>query len=317
MHVAVGVIRNDRNQILIARRAPGVHQAGFWEFPGGKVEPGESVCEALRRELQEELGILAGAASPLIQVDHDYGDRRVFLDVWTVHSFTGEPRGRQGQPLMWVDAEDLPKIRFPPANRPIVTAARLPDCYVILDLHSGNVQQFEATLERFVGLGLRLVQLRGPALDPGEFRIVAARAATFCRERGVTLLLNAEPELAIDLDADGIHLNGKRLTELSERPLPLSSWVAASCHCLRELRQAERIGADFVVLSPVALTLTHPEAKPLGWPGFRCLARQVALPVYALGGLTLRDLPDARAAGAQGIAGIRGFLVGTPNDGAH
>lgn len=123
--VVAAVIRRG-GRILIARRAAHQHQGGLWEFPGGKVEPAEAVQAALVRELREELGITPTAFSPLIRIEHDYPDKSVCLDVWTVTDFAGEPLGREGQPLAWVTEDELPAHDFPAANRPIVTAARLP-----------------------------------------------------------------------------------------------------------------------------------------------------------------------------------------------
>ena len=124
VHVAAAVIRGVDGRILIARRADTQHQGGLWEFPGGKVEAGESVEAALGRELKEELGIVVEAARPLIQVQHDYPDKQVLLDVWEVSAFTGEPHGAEGQPLAWVAQRELADYAFPAANQPIVAAAR-------------------------------------------------------------------------------------------------------------------------------------------------------------------------------------------------
>jgi len=124
VHVAVGVIRNPLGDILIARRANGAHQGGLWEFPGGKVEAGEGVSEALARELHEELGIYIELAScrSLIEINHDYSDKTVFLDVWLVTKFSGEAVGREGQPLRWVSPKSLSDYVFPAANVAIVEA---------------------------------------------------------------------------------------------------------------------------------------------------------------------------------------------------
>lgn len=124
LHVAVGVILDADSRILITRRHDDAHQGGLWEFPGGKVEPGESVAHALARELREELGIAIGPIHALTEVRHDYGDKAVWLDVHVVESFEGEARGLEGQPLAWVTAEELPVYRFPAANVPIVAAVR-------------------------------------------------------------------------------------------------------------------------------------------------------------------------------------------------
>ncbi len=308
LHVAVGVIRDAHARVLIARRQPGIHLAGCWEFPGGKVECGETAADALRRELREELGIDATAASPLIKVRHPYPGRRVLLDVWQVTSFSGSPRGLQGQSLRWVDPEELPRIAFPDANRPIATAARLPDRYAILESESDDPEDLWGGLVRLAANGLRLVQLRARCLAARDYCEFAARALAYCRACGIRLLLNADPALALDLGADGVHLSSARLMRLCDRPLSEAHWVAASCHNLSELRQAELIGLDFAVVSPVTRTLTHPDRAPLGWAAFADWVAQVNIPVYALGGLAPRDLQQARASGAQGIAAIRGFL---------
>ena len=131
IHVAAAVIRGPESSVLIAKRPLDKHQGGLWEFPGGKVEDGEGVESALARELQEELGIEVTQAQPLIQVRHDYPDKQVLLDVWEVLAFAGEPHGAEGQPLAWVAPEALVDYSFPAANQPIVTAARLPQHYLI------------------------------------------------------------------------------------------------------------------------------------------------------------------------------------------
>jgi 8-oxo-dGTP diphosphatase len=124
IHVVVGVIRNTNGAILIALRHPDAHQGGLWEFPGGKVEPNETVPVALARELEEELGIavLQSDCQPLIKIHHDYGDKQVLLDVWWVTDFDSEPSGREGQPLRWVAVSELVDYAFPAANAPIVKA---------------------------------------------------------------------------------------------------------------------------------------------------------------------------------------------------
>ncbi|MEP6389316.1 MAG: 8-oxo-dGTP diphosphatase MutT [Halioglobus sp.] len=124
IHVAVGVIIDADNRILIARRNNEAHQGGLWEFPGGKVEAQETIQTAMARELHEELGIDIGSLAPLLEVRHDYGDKHVLLDVHVVRSFSGEPEGREGQPLKWVSAGELPQFDFPAANVPIVEAVQ-------------------------------------------------------------------------------------------------------------------------------------------------------------------------------------------------
>ena len=124
VHVAVGVILNEDKQILISRRSPDSHQGGLWEFPGGKLEPGETLEQALSRELKEELGIGVGRTSRLLQVHHDYGDKVVLLDVCMVWEFEGRATGLEGQAMIWVVPARLGEYTFPAANEPIIDAVR-------------------------------------------------------------------------------------------------------------------------------------------------------------------------------------------------
>ena len=122
VHVAVGVVLDPARRVLITRRASNSHQGGLWEFPGGKVEPGENLLLALARELREELGIEIGRTSPLLAVNHDYGDKRVVLDVHVVWDFDGQAQALEQQPMAWVAPGELARYRFPAANVPIIGA---------------------------------------------------------------------------------------------------------------------------------------------------------------------------------------------------
>jgi 8-oxo-dGTP diphosphatase len=124
VHVAVGVVGDGADRILISKRADHLHQGGLWEFPGGKVETDETVEQALQRELWEELAIEVIAQQPLLKIEHDYSDKAVLLDVWWVSAFAGEPQSREGQPLRWVDIAALHEFEFPAANQPIIAAVQ-------------------------------------------------------------------------------------------------------------------------------------------------------------------------------------------------
>lgn len=304
--VVAAVIRDTAGRILIARRPEHVHQGGLWEFPGGKIEPGESAEQALARELWEELGIRPTQSRRLIRIPHHYPDRSVLLDVWEVTAFSGAPQGRQGQPLQWVEPSALPDYAFPAANQPITAAARLPACYLITP-DSGASEDYFAALEAALARGVRLVQLRAPSLPAAEFEQLARSVLQRCHAHGAAVVLNSAPELALELGADGVHLNSQRLLALQGRPLPKHLWCGASCHDSEQLQQAVAIGADFAVLSPVQPTTSHPEATPLGWRRFQELVWDLPLPVYALGGVGPEELPQALAARAQGVAAIRAF----------
>jgi len=302
IHVAVALIENARGEFLLARRPEHVHQGGLWEFPGGKVEPGEDIRVALDRELHEELGITAKHARPLLRVRHDYPDKSVLLDVWRVTAIHGTPHGREGQPVIWVAPGELRNYQFPQANASIVAAALLPSVYLITGEPEAGTAEFLQRLERAVSAGVRLVQLRAKSLDAARYRVLAQDALHVCRAYGAQLMLNSEPQLAAELNADGVHLSGARLATLHERPLPRAQWVAASVHSLDQLRQAQLIGVDFVVASPVLPTRSHPGAVPLGWGGLRVLTESAVVPVFALGGMTAEHVSRAYEHGAQGVA---------------
>ncbi|MBI3772323.1 MAG: Nudix family hydrolase [Gammaproteobacteria bacterium] len=307
LHVAAAVIVDDQGRVLIAQRPLDKHQGGLWEFPGGKVEPGEEVLAALDRELQEEVGINIEQARPLIRVQHRYPERAVLLDVWRVDRFRGRPEGREGQAIAWLTPEELPSRAFPAANVPIIAAARLPDRYLITP-EPGDIPAFLDQLQQAIPRhSLRLVQLRAKSLAPAEYRNLASKVIELCHAQNVKLLLNAEPGWVEELGADGVHLTAERLRQWHQRPLPSNYWVAASCHNAQELLHAASIGVDFAVLGPVQTTASHPEITPLGWNQFRSLVDAVPMPVYALGGLHVEDLKTAFNYGAQGIAAIRGL----------
>lgn len=304
--VAAGVVVDSAGRILIARRAAHRHQGGLWEFPGGKVEAGETVVEALTRELHEEVGIDVVRARPLIRFPYHYPDKSVLLDVWRVNDFSGAAHGREGQPVQWVEPEALREFAFPAANRPIVTAATLPSSYLITPEPGADRDAFLARLADCLAAGVRLVQLRAKQLDQRDYDALAARVSQMCRAHGARLLLNTRPE-RLGAAADGLHLSSAALARCQQRPVPDTVLLAASCHDAAELARARRIGVDFVVLSPVQSTPSHPDAKALGWEGFRCLTDGIDVPVFALGGLRLADRGTAFGYGAQGVAGIRAF----------
>lgn len=307
LHVAVGVIKDGDGNILISLRHDAAHQGGLWEFPGGKVEVGESVEQALTRELKEELDISVHELSPLIQTKHQYSDLNVLLDVWTVSHFSGKAIGCEGQKIKWVHPEQLTDYSFPKANRPIITAARLPIEYAILN--AGNTADLLTDLKQLLAKDIKLIQARIKSLTATEAADFIQQALPLCKEKSARLLINSAVENARQLKADGLHLTSTDLLALQHRPEGYN-WVVASCHNQQQLKHAEKIAVDFVVLSPILATKSHPEAEPLGWDAFKSLAETVNIPVYALGGMEKRYCQKALSMGGQGIAGITGFLEG-------
>lgn len=306
VQVAVGVLIDDQGRILLAKRHADAHQGDLWEFPGGKVESGETTTQALQRELYEELGVRVTQSRPLIRVLHHYDDLSVELDVCCVTAWSGEPEGKEGQPLQWVGREALVDISLPAANVPIVTALRLPSHYLITPAQFDGESVFLERLERALKAGYRLFQLRLFDIAESQLLALAAQAQQLCSAYGAQLLFNGDVSLASRSGVGGLHLNSQQLHSLDSRPTGFD-WVAASCHSVEDLQQAQRLALDFCVLSPVQATASHPDASPLGWERFAVMREQVNLPVYALGGMTPEMLAKAWAAGAQGVAGIRGL----------
>lgn len=304
--VVAGVIRDRRGRILLARRTEGRDLAGLWEFPGGKQEPGETAEEALKRELREELGIEIEVGAPVIRVPQAYPSKRLRLDVYDIRAWRGTVRGLEGQALAWVPPHKLAEYAMPPADVPVVAALLQPDRYLVTPEPGDDDASWLAALERALASGLRRVQLRAPACEPTRWQRLATQAVALCRNAGAEVLINADLQLAASLGA-GAHLRANQLSGLMRRPLPDGQLVGASCHSVEELRTAQAIGCDFAVVGAIRPTSTHPDAQPLGWEGFAAMREEVPLPIYAIGGLGVEDIPEARRHGAQGVAAIRGF----------
>lgn len=342
VHVAVGVIVDTNGKILITQRAKDVHQGGLWEFPGGKVEQSEDVREALSRELKEELAIDVDYSEPLIKVLHDYGDKSVLLDVWLVRSFHGVAKGNEGQPLTWVDLDELvvddqssikndsiksdstndkssenKNYPLPAANQSIVNALKLPSRQLITGDFS-SIEEFKKKLQRALMSGLRFVQLR---LDTEKYSAqflneIIQWTLDTCSSYDVCVVLNSNLLPLLDESLGdvfekyhcGLHLTTEHLKVLPSLPV-IRGIIGASCHNAEELDKANGFYLDYVNISPVKETQSHPEAKAIGWKGLESLASETNVPVYALGGVEQKDLLTARESGAQGVAGISDFWI--------
>lgn len=309
VHVAVGVIVNSDGKILIAKRPLSAHQGGLWEFPGGKVDAGETIQQALVRELREELAIDVLASEPLIQIRHHYPDKSVLLDVYKVIRFTGEPRGNEGQPVQWVDAQALKKFEFPAANRPIISAINLAPAYLITGNFFDQVD-FNARLHRALMKGVHLVQLRVADFNIDLHKSLLETAAAAINKVNAQLIINCSPaefNRAVQVYPViklGLHLNRHHAAQLTARPVESDVLFGISCHNADEIVHAQTIGADYLLLSPLLTTASHPSATPLGWEQFSALVELANVPVYALGGVSESHIPLAQACGAQGVAGI-------------
>lgn len=302
--VAAAVIEHPDGRFLLAQRPRGRVYAGYWEFPGGKVEPGETVAHALKRELREELGVEVQAAYPWITRIHKYPHGTVRLHFHRVVKWSGEPHPHEGQTLAWQRQGALDVAPMLPANAPILKALTLP--LVCGITHAWEIGTLRATseLKAAIGAGLRLVQIREHALPEAERKNFAMNVVGQIRAAGGIVLLNGDPELADEFGADGVHLSAGALMAAKGRPQV--AWCGASCHDEEELARAVDLGADFVMLGPLRETPTHAGRAGIGWDRFAELSRGYPLPVFALGGLHAQDLHVARSRGAHGIAMIRG-----------
>lgn len=308
IEVAAAVLRDAAGRVLVSRRPAGRHLAGLWEFPGGKIETGETAVAALARELREELGIEPGPSRPLVAVRHEYPEKVVRLRLFEVHSFSGQAHGAEGQEIRWVDIDALASLDMPPADAPLVRLLDLDGYYAIspspADFESADrfVDAWRACLEA----GFRLLRLR-PGKDERVDSDLVDRIHRLTRGFGARWIASGELQQCFGWPADGIHLDTRQLMTLDQRPLPADKLVIASCHDLEETRIADLLGADLVTLSPVEATASHPDAAPMGWADFERVVCRSPLPVLALGGVRPEDWGRARALGAFGVAGIRAF----------
>ncbi|MDR3416698.1 MAG: Nudix family hydrolase [Nevskia sp.] len=303
--VACGVLVDAGGEVLVAQRPQGKVAAGKWEFPGGKIEPGEAPLQALARELREELGIEVRKARRLIRFRHEYVDRVVRLDTWVVHRYEGEPHPHEGQTFAWIQPDNLHALDTLPTVAPIVHALRLPSHYVFTP---PNVT------EAVVRAGLPklpagcLLRLRIPALEDEAYAEIAGRLVQPAAECGIRLMLDRDPRMVAQVGAAGFHATQHALLmQRRSRPLPRPLLFGASVHDSFGVGEAYRLGADFAVLSPVLLTATHPHTQGLGWERFEDLVGEVPMPVYALGGVGPQQLDVAFEHRAQGVAGISAY----------
>ena len=304
IEVAAAVILRDDGRFLLGQRPAGKVYAGYWEFPGGKIEAGEMPLPALTRELHEELGIEVETAYPWLTRDYDYAHAAVRLRFFRVVKWSGTLRGRESQRFVWQAPDAISVDPLLPANAPILGALRLPPVYAITHAAELGRPELLRRLEQALARGLRLVQVREKELREGELRDLAVRVIGLAHAHGARVLVNGSPQLARELGADGVHLTSALLKETRLRPdLGL---VGASCHDADELARAQALGADLAVLGPVAPTPSHPGAAGLGWTRFAALLTDCPLPVYALGGLKPADLETAWRHGAHGISMMRG-----------
>jgi 8-oxo-dGTP diphosphatase len=313
--VVAGVLVDALGRVLIARRPASGSEAGKWEFAGGKIRSGETALAALRRELREELGIGVDAATELAVVRWRGPPRSLNLHTFRVAAWRGDPHAHEHQDLRWVAPSELIRYPMPGPDRPIRGRLALPPQYLITPEPTGSGAVFVETFARAIeNPAIGMVSLRAKSLAVDAFADLAERCLGRARAQrpDLIVLVHGAVELAARLGFDGVHLSSAQLLQAAQRPLPESAWVLASCHSPAELRVAEALGVDAATLSPLRATPLHPQSRPIGWRQLGIWSRGSFLPVYALGGTGPGDLDLVRAAGAHGIAAIRGLWGGGP-----
>jgi 8-oxo-dGTP diphosphatase len=300
VRVAAAVILRADGAVLLAQRPQGKPYAGYWEFPGGKLEAGETPAHALARELYEELGITVRNASAWLVQEFVYPHAHVELHFFRVFDFDGEPASHDGQAFAWQDPHSIEVAPLLPANTRVLAALTLPTIYGITCASELGVDTFLARARRALAAGLRLIQVREHDWHAGSRDALVRELHELAAPHGARLLLNGSTDDARRLRCAGVHLTAQRLNAATSRPRDLM--VAASCHTHAEVMHASALDVDFVVLGPVLATPTHPDSTPLGWDGFAAEITGTRVPVFALGGLQRGDFAVAVAHGAHGLA---------------
>jgi 8-oxo-dGTP diphosphatase len=316
--VAVAVFIQPDGSFLLSSRPAGKPYAGYWEFPGGKIEPGESVRDALRRELIEELNVVIDECAPWFTFMMHYQHATVRLHTWRVTAWHDADAdlpnargmyGLEGQQFAWqASVATLNVSPTLPGCLPIFRALSLPTRYFVTNATEVGVDVYLNYLRAFSAKNARnspsngqfAIQVREKAMPPAGLAAFARDVITIARERGAMVLINSDVALAQSLGADGVHLTSAQLNVLSSRPD--ISWVGASVHTPEELLRAAELKCDFAVLGSIKATQSHPNQPSLGWPAFAALARNSSIPVFAIGGMVPSDITEAQQHGAHGIA---------------
>jgi 8-oxo-dGTP diphosphatase len=298
--VAAAVILRPDGRVLLAQRPAGKAYAGYWEFPGGKLEPGETPRHALDRELAEELGLTVRRAAPWLTQRFVYPHAHVELHFFRVYDWSGKPHGHDGQAFAWQTPGRFTVAPLLPANTRVLRALVLPAvCGITMAADLGEtafLERARISLER----GLKLVQLREKAWPETRQQALCEALLELALPHGASVLLNGSEDNARRWGCAGVHWTAAALAAANARPADLM--CAASCHTREEIAKAGALGLDFALLGPLRPTPTHPDARPLGWDGFEARAIDASLPVLALGGLLRTDLDAAIAHGAHGVA---------------
>lgn len=303
--VAVAIFLKPDGSFLLASRPDGKPYPGYWEFPGGKIEAGETVRDALVRELIEELNVSITQTFPWFTFLMRYTHATVRLHCWRVLAWAGEMHGMEGQQFAWQTIDAIKVSPTLPGCVPIFKALALPVTYWVTNAAEMGEERYLAALRGALTLPTA-IQVRERQMSPENLESFACRVVEIARGSGSKVLVNSDIELARRVGADGVHLTALQVSTIQRRPdLP---WVGASAHGRAELDAAATLGCDFAVLGPVNATQTHPGMKGIGWTRFAADVLDSPIPAFAIGGLTPLEADLAIAHGAHGLAMQRAFM---------
>ncbi len=291
IHVAIAILFH-QNQVLVGWREAKQHQGNKYEFPGGKVEQGEQPVEACRREVQEEVGIDLEHWHAFDFISHEYEDVIVNLHVFHASVSASQLSGIR-KPWSWYAREQLSSLNFPKANQSMLQKLQWPQRIKIAE-DLATLQQLDPDQMLYWRVEItpeRVMQLQQLPIELLSKLII---------NQELWSQLNELQQQTIRT----LHLKQSQLVALQAGQLLRGYRYIAACHDLATLQQAEQIGCEAALLSPVLATPTHPGTETLGWEQFQQLATQVQIPVFALGGLKTEDLSYAQGRHAYGIAGI-------------
>ena len=292
---------------MLGKRTRSQSWAGWWEFPGGKLEKNETPSKALEREIYEELGVN-------INEYKQWTTRRVFekhktttLYFFIITSWSGEIRGKEGQEICWVNIKTFDSKKILPPNQVIHRALKneLGDIFAITNHQEIASDVFFHILKNKINKGLSFLQIREKNLSKKDLITFIGQIKEVLKKTDVKIVINSSIRLAYEFELDGVHLTSKQLYELEKFPKDLL--VGVSCHSIKDLQVAEQKSADYVVLGPVKKTPSHPKSDFLGWENFRALVESSNLPIYAIGGMKKDDISISFDKGSVGIASQRDF----------
>jgi len=300
--VAIGIVKNPRGAVLISKKKKEDYLEGLWELPGGKKEAGETIGNTLRRELKEELGIEVLRYRPLIKISVSDRYPAINLNVFEVIDWCGEPKGEEGQEILWLVQEKFSDFSFPENNFGINSAVFLPSLVAVTPPLGRDIDEYTREIKRLVKNGVKLVQVRPLTENEKVLKDLGNSLSEIMSTGEANLMINGKLSQFNHISFQGLHLNCQEARKYHTRPISRFHLLSTSCHNIKEVEHAEKIGVDFIYLSPINKTVTHRARSPLGWVELQYLVKNCSVPVYALGGLTLPDVVSARELGCQGIA---------------